>query len=413
MEKYRLKAGSEIRFEIEAENEKVTIKLISGSAEMFGTELNTCKPYEFSYGTKAAIFTYHGCVITASGNLDAYIAEKTSMHEYLQTHANLEKLRHQAKGNKSRGPVVMIVGGTDVGKSTISKILLNYAVRSGWNPVYVNIDPGQGSSVSVPGTISASIVDRTAPVGHDFCGDGASLVYHYGHISPTDNYEHFKIIISELAKTTLRVLDSDGNNASGIIIDTYRNSQSTAFFNLVHAAKEFEVGTICVIGGERLASNLQRKLPPSVKIVNLGQSRGVVEKSEASRIESRRIQIRDYFYGGYIPLYPHALVLKWSDLKICKIGVPALPESCLPIGMDISRYETKIFPVTPGPNLLYHLLGVSFGKISEKDLLQANIAGFVCVSDVDVAKETITVLSPQPNIIPNATYLMSEIQFID
>ncbi len=28
-----------------------------------------------------------------------------------------------------RGPITMIVGPTDVGKSTVSRILLNYAVR--------------------------------------------------------------------------------------------------------------------------------------------------------------------------------------------------------------------------------------------------------------------------------------------
>jgi len=31
----------------------------------------------------------------------------------------------------TRGPITMIVGPTDVGKSTLCKILLNYAVRMG------------------------------------------------------------------------------------------------------------------------------------------------------------------------------------------------------------------------------------------------------------------------------------------
>lgn len=46
----------------------------------------------------------------------------------------------------------MIVGPTDVGKSTVCRILLNYAARLGRAPVYVDLDVGQGN-IAVPGTI--------------------------------------------------------------------------------------------------------------------------------------------------------------------------------------------------------------------------------------------------------------------
>ena len=37
----------------------------------------------------------------------------------------------------------MIVGPTDVGKSTLCRLLLNYAVRVGRRPTFVDIDVGQ------------------------------------------------------------------------------------------------------------------------------------------------------------------------------------------------------------------------------------------------------------------------------
>lgn len=43
----------------------------------------------------------------------------------------------------------------DVGKSTLCKILLNYAVRAGWAPTFVDMDIGQGS-ITVPGCIAAT-----------------------------------------------------------------------------------------------------------------------------------------------------------------------------------------------------------------------------------------------------------------
>lgn len=71
---------------------------------------------------------------------------------YLNVHAALEQQRVAAEQEGTRGPVTMVVGPGDVGKSTLVRILLNYAVRMGRRPIYVDLDVGQGS-ISVPGTI--------------------------------------------------------------------------------------------------------------------------------------------------------------------------------------------------------------------------------------------------------------------
>lgn len=71
---------------------------------------------------------------------------------YLNCHACLEQLRTKAEAESTRGPVTMVVGPTDVGKSTVCRILLNYAARMGRRPIYVDLDVGQGQ-ISVPGTL--------------------------------------------------------------------------------------------------------------------------------------------------------------------------------------------------------------------------------------------------------------------
>lgn len=38
---------------------------------------------------------------------------------------------------------VLVVGPTDVGKSSVCKILLNYAVRMGRQPCFIDLDVGQ------------------------------------------------------------------------------------------------------------------------------------------------------------------------------------------------------------------------------------------------------------------------------
>jgi polyribonucleotide 5'-hydroxyl-kinase len=71
---------------------------------------------------------------------------------YLNVHAALEELRKKSEIDGKRGPVSMVVGPTDVGKSTLCRMLLNYAVRASRRPIFVDLDVGQGQ-ISVPGTI--------------------------------------------------------------------------------------------------------------------------------------------------------------------------------------------------------------------------------------------------------------------
>lgn len=41
--------------------------------------------------------------------------------------------------NSGSGPITMVVGPTDVGKSTLCRLLLNYACRIGRKPLYVDL----------------------------------------------------------------------------------------------------------------------------------------------------------------------------------------------------------------------------------------------------------------------------------
>jgi polyribonucleotide 5'-hydroxyl-kinase len=88
---------------------------------------------------------------------DAYVSKETPMVFYLNIHAALEQMRTKAVENSEcRGPRVMVVGPDDVGKSTLCRMLLNWAVRAGHSPIYVDLDVSQ-NSISLPGAISALI----------------------------------------------------------------------------------------------------------------------------------------------------------------------------------------------------------------------------------------------------------------
>ncbi|GCC43924.1 hypothetical protein chiPu_0027823 [Chiloscyllium punctatum] len=183
--KFDLEKETELRFEVEAD-EAVQLELLSGMAEIFATELTRNKRFTFDGGAKVAVFTWHGCSVQLRGRTEvAYVSRDTPMLLYLNCHAALEQMRQQAEAEDERGPRVMVVGPTDVGKTTVCRLLLNYGVRLGRRPTFVDLDVGQGS-VSIPGTMGALYIERPADVEEGFSVQ-APLVYHFGSTTPGTN----------------------------------------------------------------------------------------------------------------------------------------------------------------------------------------------------------------------------------
>lgn len=272
----------------------------------------------------------------------------------------------------------MVCGPTDVGKTTLCRIFLNYAVRVGRRPLYVDLDVGQGN-IGVPGTIGALLIERPALVEEGF-SQLAPVVYHFGDKTPGNNQALFNLLITKLAEVCqLRLQSNKKAKYSGMIINTCGWVKGGGYKSLVHTAKAFGVDVIFAMDQERLYNELSRDLSSDTRVVYLPKSGGVVERSRETRQESRDLRIREYFYGSKSPFYPHSFDVKWSDMKVYKVGAPALPDSCMPLGMKAEDNLTKLVPIQPGLNLLHHILAVSFAESVEEEVITSNVAGFICV----------------------------------
>lgn len=113
--RWSLQAEHELRIEVEF-LQSLQLRLLSGRAEIFGTELASHRDYSFR-GEKFAVFTWHGAEIELVGECHSYKATETPMVMYANVHAALEELRAEATERLSfeprvYGPRVMVVGPT-------------------------------------------------------------------------------------------------------------------------------------------------------------------------------------------------------------------------------------------------------------------------------------------------------------
>uniref|UniRef100_A0AC35UCA1 Protein CLP1 homolog n=1 Tax=Rhabditophanes sp. KR3021 TaxID=114890 RepID=A0AC35UCA1_9BILA len=413
---YKLSRGSEFRF---VSSQELTIELLEGRAELFGTELIKNKRYTFASGKSAAIFTFVGATIEVIGPKDVgYVSDKTPMRVYLDIHARLEKGRSEAMenlnlGRNGRGPRILIAGPVDVGKSTLTKILLNYAVRSGRTPLYVELDVGQGN-ISVPGTLAALFMETTADILDDY-NTKANVTIHFGHTSPASNFDLFKNCLKTLSDLVHRKsMSSNKINASGIIINTCGWVEGEGYESLKIAAQEFEVKSIVVVEHERLYHRLKRDIPAFVNIQSVEKSSGIEARNSDTRRNARTNFINRYFYGSSnFRLSPHSFPINFSDVVLAKIGTEPLPESCLPYGMKVENSKTKVVTIPLTASLKDHILAVTPpGTLADQSLLTTPVAGYVCVTSVDMEKKVLNVLSPQPSL-HNKVLIWSDVTFID
>ena len=272
-----IKAENELRCEI-AETEPMYVRLLHGSAEIFGIEMALGKEYAF-LDENFAIFSWYGCTVETIGNNEGcYLSDTTPMVSYVNTHIQLEARRDVALANSVDGPRVLIVGPTDHGKSTTSRILAAYAARLDRTPFLVDLDVGQ-SSITIPGCVSAIPLDKTSLNIEEGFSNLNPLVYFHGHSAPKDNIDYYKHLVSTLAtKIKARFERDPDTRASGIIVNTCGWIDGPGYDLLLYCAQALQIDVVLVMSHDRLHASLLASLGESVTIVKLAHSGGAVQR---------------------------------------------------------------------------------------------------------------------------------------
>eukprot|EP00878_Enallax_costatus_P020432 GHUV01021603.1.p1 GENE.GHUV01021603.1~~GHUV01021603.1.p1 ORF type:complete len:399 (+),score=77.73 GHUV01021603.1:540-1736(+) len=396
---------------------------MEGSAEIFGAELALGRRTSVK-GHALAVFTWHGCRLQIEGEPDiVYVAEETPNVSYVNTHKVLHNMREAAKQSGGQGPRVLIAGPTDSGKSTICKMLLNWGVRGGYQPTYVDLDIGQGS-ITVPGCLAATPIEAPITV-EDGYPTAAPLVYYFGHVTPSPagilpQDELYRYLVDRVSS----VLDNRASSspevaASGMVINSMGYIDGLGYELLLHAVRSLKVDVVVVMEQERLYAQLSQQLKSEIgsmgkplQFVKLYKSGGVVQRTTATRNTARNQRIKEYFYGDDNSLTPASMNLDAASMLVFKTGTgPRPPASALPLGQVRAVAPLKVTPTPVTPEVEKSLLAVSHAQTPDQ-VLSSNIAGFVWVSNVDVTKNIVTCLLPTAAPMPGKYLIAGAIKVL-
>ncbi|KAL6301804.1 hypothetical protein BKA93DRAFT_795947 [Sparassis latifolia] len=462
-----LNPETEYRFELDP-GTSLAIKLLRGHAEIFGAELVDGKTYVYGFECKAAVYTWQGCTIEVTGQPSTeYISEETPMVAYANVHLALEQMRVRALRavhgsppsddddadilTNPDAPRVLVLGPENSGKTTMCKILTNYALRTGqdWCPLLVNADPSEGGW-AVPGAISAASISipiqtcsSASPLGstatsaptHMSSNALLPLAYWYGHAQTRRNPLLMDRVIRNLGENIMERWESDTESrVSGLIVDTPASFAASSGSNgdhrqtLIKACVDaFRINVILVVGHEKLNVEMQRIYGNRMAVVKIPKSGGVVELDASYRERIRKYELHKYMYGQVIEppsglsstvcmqggeqtpdltlaLSPSSSVISFSDLRIYRIGEETMaPVSALPIGATrvVSEMQPLVVdPALPGSGLYNAVLALlappnpDESERYDEEVLDLPIVGFTVVTALDIPNKRMTVLAP-------------------
>jgi polynucleotide 5'-hydroxyl-kinase GRC3/NOL9 len=279
------------------------IRLLNGDAEVLGGELRRNRELtigrERQLAVEARTEAEFEIVLAKSGR--TIEIEGSTIPESWRAAAEVMEEMNQGK--------VMVIGMTDVGKSTLCAYLVNRLLLRGLRLDIVDGDIGQ-SDIGPPTTVGASVPTTSVSSLLDLKADAIIFV---GHTSPRQVQSKISGALKRLSdrrKDTLTIINTDG-----WVID------SDAISYKIRLINETKPDLVVALASE---SELQPILSGSrVQSVNVKTAKQVLTRSQSDRREIRRASYARFLEGARIrpiPLQEVTISTPRGSVQIDKLG---------------------------------------------------------------------------------------------
>ncbi|RYR04535.1 hypothetical protein Ahy_B06g084292 [Arachis hypogaea] len=156
-----------------------------------------------------------------------YTTNRTPVVSYVNVHAILETRRTRAKASSpgdsesSQGPRVIVVGPTNSGKSTLSRMLLSWVAKQGSKPTFLLIHM-KDMRIQLQFTL----------FGFD-----------------SNNVEFYKVLVKKLGGMLERQFTGNTKSrASGMVMNTMGRIEGVGYDLLLHATRTLKANVVLVLG---------------------------------------------------------------------------------------------------------------------------------------------------------------------
>jgi polynucleotide 5'-hydroxyl-kinase GRC3/NOL9 len=237
-----------------------------------------------------------------------------------------------AEGVVLQGGTILVLGASDVGKSTFSLLLLQTAYRFQKKALFIDSDPGQ-SSLGPPCMIDLA----TAPhFPEDFLSLKIISSMFVGNVSPAG------VLLPLLGGLKKLHEEATALRPDLIVVDTTSLIYGQIGFELKFH-KIMLLSPQIIVGIERL-NEIEHLLLPwegrgSPKIVRIPASRFAIRRSLEERRENRERMFSEYFHQARKLRVPLKMVLPASYQRFLEnrlVGLYATDGKCLGMGIIIS-----------------------------------------------------------------------------
>ena len=317
---------------------------------------------------------------------------KGTIKEYIISNYLIDKSRYKALSNNQIGPRVLIIGPRKSGGVQFSHVILNYALKLGYTPLFCDLD--LENEITVPGGIGATLVDHLVP--NDLLFDNG-ISYFFGDVYKKNgenmNWSLYEMQLIELGNACYEKLETDLQNWKRRMnienkdnINNYLISPKPTLFasgmvvrcpiidNGEHAENiyktiidKYKITNIYVIEDERLKNTFNNIINIIKKNINLELISRLVVDPDLNEEENRQRSIAKYLKGPFGNFGLRQIKLDLNEYKLIKIIPSEISSSMVPLGLKADlKMIFKIYSMKDEEELLNKL--VCFVYLDEKEI---------------------------------------------